>query len=290
MVLQPLPSPQAVLPSCEPPPREGARPVDPAVRRSRRGLLLFFALLLPPTALIQAFLFRHPELDGLAALLALLPALASVAARLLLREGFADVSFRVLSRPVLRGLTRGLLFAVLVAGVSFAAGSLTGLAPLDAHGAAAALGRPDTLILALVTLVLVTDEELGWRGYMLTRLVSARVPAPILTSGLIWGLWHVPLIYAGVYLPSGNRTLSAVLLMATILPFAAVSAQLRLTSGSVWPPVALHATWNVLMYEILGPASTTAAPWVGEAGAITALTTLTAAVVVLKAPTSPPGV
>src|SRR5258708_2353847 len=32
-------------------------------------------------------------------------------------------------------------------------------------------------------------EEIGWRGYMLTRLVDAGVPKPILTSGLIWGLW-----------------------------------------------------------------------------------------------------
>ncbi len=42
-------------------------------------------------------------------------------------------------------------------------------------------------------------EEIGWHGYMLTRLVDAGVAKPILTSGLIWGLWHVPLILGEVY-------------------------------------------------------------------------------------------
>jgi membrane protease YdiL (CAAX protease family) len=263
-------------------PSDIPRPIAVSARRSRRGLILFFALLLPPTALVQAFLFRHPELDGLTAILALLPALASVAARLLLREGFTDVSFRITGRPVRRGAAQAVAFAALVAVLSFAVGSVTGLAPLHVSAAAAALAQPDTVILALVTLVLVIGEELGWRGYMLTRLISARVPRPVLTSGLIWGLWHVPLIYAGVYLPAGNHTLTAVLLMTTILPFAAVSAQLRLTTGSIWPPVVLHATWNVLVYEVLAAGSTTRGPWVGEAGAVTAVVTLAATAVVLN--------
>jgi hypothetical protein len=39
-------------------------------------------------------------------------------------------------------------------------------------------------------------EEIGWRGYMLTRLVDAGIPRPVLASGLIWGLWHVPVVLA----------------------------------------------------------------------------------------------
>lgn len=42
-------------------------------------------------------------------------------------------------------------------------------------------------------------EEIGWRGYMLTRLVDSGIKAPILISGLIWGLWHAPLILSGQY-------------------------------------------------------------------------------------------
>jgi uncharacterized protein len=246
----------------------------PSPSRARRGLVVFFALLLPPTALVQAFLFLHPEFDGLTAVLAILPALASVGARLLLREGFADVSFRITGRPVRRGAVEAVAFATVVLVVTYAVAAVLRLAPFDAGAVAAALRRPETGILALITLVLVLGEELGWRGYMLTRLIAAGVPRPVLTSGLVWGLWHVPVVYAGAYLASGDPSLTAVLLMATILPFAAVSAHLRLTTGSVWPPVVLHATWNVLVYEVLDAASTTQGPWVGEAGVVTAAVTL----------------
>jgi membrane protease YdiL (CAAX protease family) len=247
-------------------------------QRARRGLVLYFAVLLPPTVLIEGYLFLHPEYDGLTALLALLPAVASITARRVLREGFADVSFRLRSRRVVAGCGQALAIATLVALAAFAAGWLTGLTPIDIH--ASDRLTLDTAVLALVTLVLVLGEELGWRGYMLTRLIDARVRHPILVSGLVWYLWHVPLVFAGAYLPSGIPVVTAALLLATMLPFAAVSARLRLATGSIWPPVVLHAAWNVLMYELLDPLTTgpDEARWVGEAGLLTAGATLVAAV------------
>ncbi len=38
----------------------------------------------------------------------------------------------------------------------------------------------------------VFGEELGWRGYLLTRLVDSRLPHPLLLGGLVWGVWHLP--------------------------------------------------------------------------------------------------
>src|SRR3712207_7188827 len=49
----------------------------------------------------------------------------------------------------------------------------------------------------VVGLVLAAGEEIGWRGYMLTRLIDAGVPRPVFASGLIWALWHVPLVLGG---------------------------------------------------------------------------------------------
>jgi membrane protease YdiL (CAAX protease family) len=229
--------------------------------------------------LIEGYLFLHPEYNGLTALLALLPAVASITARLVLRQGFADVSFRLRSRRVVAGCGQALAVATLVALPAFAAGWLTGLTPIDLD--ASGIRPLDTAVLALVTLVLVLGEELGWRGYMLTRLIDAGVRHPILVSGLVWYLWHVPVVFAGAYLASRAPIVTAVLLLATMLPFAAVSARLRLATGSIWPPVLLHAGWNVLMYELLGPLTTgpDEALWVGEAGVLTAGAMLVAAVV-----------
>lgn len=60
---------------------------------ARRGLAIYFAILLPLSAVFEALMI----LGNLSWFWALMwtPAAASVVARLVLREGFADVSFRI---------------------------------------------------------------------------------------------------------------------------------------------------------------------------------------------------
>jgi membrane protease YdiL (CAAX protease family) len=124
-------------------------------------------------------------------------------------------------------------------------------------------------------------EEIGWRGYMLTRLIDAGVPKPILTSGLIWGLWHVPLILGGVYLAGPPPVLSALLFIVVATAFSFVFARLRLETGSVWPAIALHAAWNAIIQTAFDRASTGAGAtlWIGESGILLALTTVLAAII-----------
>jgi hypothetical protein len=67
-------------------------------RTARRGLAIYFALVVVISGSLQAYyIFINPELLGTTfGLLALMwsPAVASVIARLVLGEGFSDVSFR----------------------------------------------------------------------------------------------------------------------------------------------------------------------------------------------------
>jgi membrane protease YdiL (CAAX protease family) len=126
-------------------------------------------------------------------------------------------------------------------------------------------------------------EEIGWRGYMLTRLIDAGVPRPVLVSGVIWGLWHVPLIFGGVlYADSPSSVLAAVLFMVSATSFAYVLARMRLETGSIWPVIALHAAYNSIIQTAFAPVTTGAgAPlWVGmEAGILVVLATVVLAVI-----------
>jgi len=138
-----------------------------------------------------------------------------------------------------------------------------------------------TLWTALSSL-LAAGEEIGWRGYMLTRLIDAGVvPRPVLASGLIWGLWHVPLVLAGIYAAGPSPALSAVLIMVSITSFGYVIARLRLETGSIWPAIILHSSWNSIIQGPFDGATTGtgATLWVGESGLLTALTLVVAALV-----------
>jgi membrane protease YdiL (CAAX protease family) len=120
----------------------------------------------------------------------------------------------------------------------------------------------------MVSLVVVSGEEIGWRGYMLTRLIDAGVPRPVLASGLIWALWHVPVVLAGGYAADPSPLLSAALLTVGITSFGYVIARLRLETGSVWPAVVLHTAWNSIIQGPFDGATVGAGAmlWVGESG------------------------
>lgn len=94
---------------------------------------------------------------------------------------------------------------------------LTGLATFSAAG----MSFIGSIVINLTVGVLFSGtatagEEIGWRGYMLMRLFNAKIPRPVLVSGVIWGLWHLPLILSGQYSSGPNRTVSAVIFMAAI--------------------------------------------------------------------------
>ncbi len=45
-------------------------------------------------------------------------------------------------------------------------------------------------------------EEIGWRGYLLPRLMPLGKPRAYVLVGVIWGLWHLPLVVIGFTYPN----------------------------------------------------------------------------------------
>lgn len=100
-----------------------------SVQRARRGLAIYFAILLPITALIEGYMIQSGAMIGLLVLLLMfMPTLASVIARLTLREGFGDVSFRVGGQCGVEGMLLGLIQPVIVGLVAYGFAWSVGLA------------------------------------------------------------------------------------------------------------------------------------------------------------------
>lgn len=258
---------------------------SPKRKLARKGLFIYFAILIPLSVLFEWLMIKG-NLSWVYALM-WTPAAASVAARLMLREGFQDVSFRVGGRTGVGAILLAWIFPILFGLIVYCTAWFTSLAPFTPRPNVLSswlLGDSgSSLIIFLVNLLFASTivtlysirtaagEEIGWRGYMLTRLIDSGVPAPILTSGLIWGLWHVPLIFGGVYLTGIPPMISATLWMITAVSFSFIFAQLRLMSGSVWPAILLHAAWNSVIQSAFDPASPGAELWVGESGILVAV-------------------
>jgi uncharacterized protein len=270
--------------------------------KARRGLTIYFAVLVPISVVLYTLAIQIPSTLWIF-LLMVTPTLASLVARLALREGIADVSFRLGGRRGLRALGVALIFPVIVGGLAYGLAWTTGLATFVAppeHPIVTALtgGSPSPAVqfgaLLLLTLTLgvlgtgiaAAGEEIGWRGYMLTRLIGAGVPAPMITSGLIWGLWHAPLIVAGQYAAGSSPVLSALIFLVAVTAVGVVFARLRLATGSVWPAVLLHASWNAVIQSAFDQVTTgaNATLWVGESGVLVALVLVGAAIIAARRP------
>jgi membrane protease YdiL (CAAX protease family) len=97
-------------------------------------------------------------------------------------------------------------------------------------------------------------EELGWRGFLapeLMKLVSFTKTCFIV--GIIWGLWHFPLIFLGAYNAAKGPGLTDAVLFLTATTSASIPMiYLRMRSTSVWPATVFHASHNLFVRTIFG--------------------------------------
>ncbi len=103
----------------------------------------------------------------------------------------------------------------------------------------------------LVSCIATLGEELGWRGDLLPRLAPLGGTVAAVAVGVIWGLWHAPVIALDGY-EFGIRSWSvAPFFCLFTVPLAVILAWLRFRSGSVWPCVLMHAGVNAVAGLVL---------------------------------------
>ncbi|MGK0714982.1 CPBP family intramembrane glutamic endopeptidase [Leucobacter sp. W1153] len=96
---------------------------------------------------------------------------------------------------------------------------------------------------ALLNSVFAFGEEIGWRGWLLPALLPLGTWPALLISGVIWGLWHSPLILLG-YNFGFTDWRGVVLMTGGCVAWGVVFGWARLRSGSVWPAVIGHGALN----------------------------------------------
>ncbi|WP_372784244.1 CPBP family intramembrane glutamic endopeptidase [Phenylobacterium sp.] len=194
------------------------------------------------------------------------PALSAIIVRLVTERSLAGIGWGVsspkwlwiaLAMPLAYGLPPYLI--AWGAGLAaFAPSQWSTVLPYGLHvnGLFAALG----LILTVGLFDKISralGEEIGWRGLLvpeLLKVTSFRNTA--LISGVIWALWHFPLIILADYKAAGTPVpfqLGCFALMVISSSF--LYAWLRLRSASVWPPVLLHAAHNLLIQSVFDQAT-----------------------------------
>ncbi|MCI0768102.1 CPBP family intramembrane glutamic endopeptidase [Bacillus sp. TL12] len=273
------------------------------VQRAKKGLQLFLSILFITSIILNVVIMITKSMP-LIVVYMFTPAISSILTRIILREGFKDVSFSLGNLKIWKGIALALLIPMIICGITYSIAWFSGFARfhlpqggmlepiyniLGLHYLPTPLRFIFIVVLSgilgsLLNLIPVMGEEMGWRGYMLTRLVDAEFSRPILISGLIWATWHVPIVIAGLYVEGTSVFLSVLGIYFCIVPFSYITAYLRLITGSVWPSVIIHTTWNAIIQGPFARATTgyQLEIWIGESGLITALIISITAIIVYR--------
>ena len=207
------------------------------------------------------------------------PAIAATIVRLIRREGFADAGLRLAARGR-KGVVRIYIAAYVLPPILIAAGIglalLTGVqhwafsdnlhtlartltAQMQSVGQALPSGISANQ-LALISIIAQTalaftlaiplnmvftfGEEFGWRGYLLPRLSPLGGIQAAIITGVVWGLWHAPIIVLNGYNYPGHPWSGVVMMVIFTVALSMIFACLRFRSGSVWPSTLAHAAFN----------------------------------------------
>jgi uncharacterized protein len=90
-------------------------------------------------------------------------------------------------------------------------------------------------------------EEFGWRAYLLPKLYPLGWRKSMILIGVIWGVWHWPVIFMGYeygFNYPGYPWLGPLLFIWITFCFGVFLAWLTLRAGSIWPAVIGHAAIN----------------------------------------------
>ncbi len=195
------------------------------------------------------------------------PALASILTRLVTKEGFKDMwllpRFKgniktyllVFFGPTVMILLSSVLYFVLFP-ASFDRNLTTLTSMLQTSGAGA---MPAQLMLAIslaqmiligpvINLLPTMGEELGWRGYLLPKLrgmVSDR--AALVITGLIWGVWHAPIIAVGHNYGTdytGYPWVGILTMIVFCVSLGIIEGYFTLCVGSALPAGIIHSAVN----------------------------------------------
>jgi membrane protease YdiL (CAAX protease family) len=124
---------------------------------------------------------------------------------------------------------------------------------------------PPALALALFVLFTATlglvaklsralGEEIGWRGFLVPELAKVvSFPMVGLISGLMWAVYHYPVLLFADYNAGGPPWYSLSCFTLMVIAGSFVMAWLTLRSQSLWPAAILHASHNLFIQSICTP-------------------------------------
>lgn len=162
----------------------------------------------------------------------------------------------------------------------FKLGQPVDLGMLTTQAAAAGMSAPVLLIIATAQTILLGPflgllvtfgEEYGWRGYLQPALTKMGRARGVALLGVIWGVWHLPIIWMGYNFP-GHPVLGSLSMILFTVGLGFMLGYAVLKAKGVWIAAFLHALFNqtlaYFLHMVYTPTDTTFSFGIGLLGMI----------------------
>jgi len=116
------------------------------------------------------------------------------------------------------------------------------------------------LFAPLINIIFAMGEELGWRGFLLPKLMPLGQWKALIISGAIWGVWHAPAIAQGHNYPD-HPILGILLMTVFCILLGIVIGWMYLNTRSPWAAALAHGSinaWAGIPFLFLKPGFDTA--------------------------------
>lgn len=191
-----------------------------------------------------------------------MPALGNVLTRLITKQGFHDFKLA----PKFKGNGRNYLFAyfsfIILVYLGVLVYYLIYREQFDLTASVMWDSAPDMQAAQIINLIVVTaispiinviptlGEELGWRGYLLYGLKdSCGSMKAVLFTGVIWGIWHAPMIAMGHNYGTdypGYPYLGILMMIVFCIFVGVIEGYVTLRTDSALPAAICHSAINGL--------------------------------------------
>ncbi|MCD4693398.1 MAG: CPBP family intramembrane metalloprotease [Calditrichales bacterium] len=109
----------------------------------------------------------------------------------------------------------------------------------------------NVLVAPILNIFMFLGEEIGWRGFMTSRLLKIYSPTKtFLIAGFIWGVWHVFGIIMGLNYP-GHPIIGNIMMILLMIPISIIFQYFYFVSKSIFVPALAHGALNWSSYTYL---------------------------------------
>jgi len=126
------------------------------------------------------------------------------------------------------------------------------------------------LVAPFINAVFAFGEEYGWRGFLLPKLLPLGIVRAHLIGGVVWGLWHAPLILMGFNYP--GYPVVGIVLMGVLTTFLGIfESEWTLRYNSILLAAFIHGAFNSQAYGVWRLIVPDANPLLGGFGGLVGL-------------------